>query len=1652
MKTRIAAYHLTITESLINENSIQNTNNNDIQKIFANSTIFIHKHQKNIPTKVTLAFLINLGIYHYTMGGYKKSSGVYEEALKMYQGKNIKDVEIFYKIHEGLAVAYEAMGQYVDAQKNYELALKVIDSEYEDTNLSKVRFYNNIATFYRNVGEIDDAEKSTDEILRMIQLRREQSLEDDIDYAVFYCEAGNLYSQIEQWDLSQEYLEEALSIGLKLDENSLQVARAYNGLGCLYISQGRYDEAEVALEKSLTLREKILYPSHPDVLLTINNLSAVYQRKGKDDLSRSSFEHIEKKLPTNTNTQEVLSSNPEDLMMRLNIASSLSISDDPKDKTTAEEHLNSVNLYFKTLYPDPNNIAWTQFYSQAGNIYNNLGKYDKGQECYEKALNIYECEKNSTDKKISHQILNILESYKNLALDACSAGKFDIAINLCKKAIIFSDKYPNHTQHEGDLIRIMLANDLFAKAKSLQQQNIEAEQCEHLLKEALGIALNLLDKYITIIKKSEIKSPYDLSAAYPIVKMISTLYGYQGKLREAADIFRTGATALSADYSIWKVLYLRKAISRYRKVGLLNARNDLSQQYAELAEIYWSEKLHDKARKTIQKAIEFESDSGKRNELTERLDGWIKQLNTEYESLDSDIYIQMQRAYELWFEIKFSLIRQANKFIGLRGRYTDIENMIAGLSIRIRSLLDQGYARIIRQSIYEENGFFDENREGEAYWRELYYPYATKWDLVENQWKVRNITTDQALPEGNVSLLKINPAKNLIKTCMGALTDAGFINNDGVPDEEAINKDGALSALPEDYQPYCNNIKTFLKEVLSEGKSVTSKGIALCLKGISAPPAAEQIAQKLEDLNYIKVSGNIIIVQQEFSKNTGDPAFCLDSKEPAFAPFEKIITARLLSLKPKKDFNTHCAKSAQLLKDEQPCTYYSLTANQQAPLWQGSWFETVLDIANEAKHVRVTPQSISDEIAKRHGLILLRRTVVNVSYVETKPNLAKWSFVQTLKLANKRLTSGELISLSQEMETLFRNKGYFQRLNGMDILCQPILETIYAMAFNGQDQKTIVIEMKKFHQALMNDLLPEHKQYSRHLAVFFIRRKLQEAHLQLDPNYHVEIESLFNQALSRTEALLKTFSSERPSSKIARHSWPEIFYSSEKLATLSQGDAIENLKNNLNSAKENLMATTESKIDLGLLRIWHQCIIILANTYLNSNNLLEAGNVFLNASKSIKNTFPWLVIRYLKKAIAIFKKTAPECGELLEECYLLSGETYFPRNYGLALKSYEKAYKINYKPDFFDKHEQVSLQMKQYIDSFHRERDIFHQMEYINERFLQLQYLMFKLSMNEENASLKYNIANIITEIAIKLHHILDQAWGRYLKMLFYSKGLRLGDIHYDFHFPCAWTEKDCSNIFEKGDNSEIKIEDFQIEVVAKLIDSQPRYFFSEPDLHKTAWLDNLMRISNASKHDFMFIPSKTTLSDWLTNPNHLYPLDIPVIKLNEASFVGLLGGFDGSSKLFELLKQHKYISTSDNHLGEIQDKKIQELVRLQRQGNTVEFAKAFDEEISRLKKKNIDILNDDDNIIREIILLMTKCYNNHLGFNHLPTADDSPFLIEANDFLLCAIQGTSEIVEVLLKNMSTSYKPYVPISYGFWASLPVNKPEEHCNMPKNAF
>ena len=222
-------------------------------------------------------------------------------------------------------------------------------------------------------------------------LRQSIRQNNNIEVATSYNGIGLLCSEKRECDSALKYFQKALDIIKSIHgEKHPDAATCYENMGIVYGEQGAYAKEKIYLHKALNIRESIYGRKHSSVATSYNNIGSMYDKLGKYATALNYFQ--------------------KSLFLR-------------------ESIYGENNEYVATCY---NNI---------GLVYNNKGSYDKAMEYYQKALSI----QNSIYAE-NHPYMNSL--YNNIGLAYYFQENYESALEYYQKALsadmsIYGKRHPN---------------------------------------------------------------------------------------------------------------------------------------------------------------------------------------------------------------------------------------------------------------------------------------------------------------------------------------------------------------------------------------------------------------------------------------------------------------------------------------------------------------------------------------------------------------------------------------------------------------------------------------------------------------------------------------------------------------------------------------------------------------------------------------------------------------------------------------------------------------------------------------------------------------------------------------------------------------------------------------------------------------------------------------------------------------------------------------------------------------------------------------------------------------------------------------------------------------------------------------------------------
>ena len=369
------------------------------------------------------------------------------------------------------------------------------------------------------------------------------------------------------------------------DLNASTKATIFNVSGCVYITKGKYDEAEELLKQALMIRETIFGVEHEAVAESCNNLALVYSSKGKYD---QAIEHYEKGLRIG---EKIFSKDP--VYEATNCDNLASVYREKGDYWKAEElHKRALTIFEKDeIFAKERAIC----YDHLGSVYRHTGDYKKAEEFYQKAITIYK-------KIVGEEHDTVAASYNNLAILYNGIGDFHQAMELHKKALAIREKMFGELHAEvaescNNLAVIYERVGEYNQAEKLAERALNISKTifveEHVYVAAsydtTGFVYRRMAKYkeakechekaLAIRNKIFCEENADLAASY---NFLGLLYDRTGKYKKAENLHK-------------KALEIRKTIFGEKHANVAASYNNLATVYNHIGEHKKAEELHQKA-------------------------------------------------------------------------------------------------------------------------------------------------------------------------------------------------------------------------------------------------------------------------------------------------------------------------------------------------------------------------------------------------------------------------------------------------------------------------------------------------------------------------------------------------------------------------------------------------------------------------------------------------------------------------------------------------------------------------------------------------------------------------------------------------------------------------------------------------------------------------------------------------------------------------------------------------------------------------------------------------------------------------------------------------------------------------------------------------
>ena len=246
---------------------------------------------------------------------------------------------------------------------------------------------------------------------------------------------------------------------------NLQFASSLNGLAFLYNSQGKYNEAELLIARSLSIYENQLGEDHPHVAASFNNLANLYDSQGKYKVAELLY------LRSLSIKEKQLGENHPAVATNLNNLAEL-YRNQGKYNKAEPFYLRSLAIWEKELGENDPRVATSL--NNLAELYHHQGKYNEAELLYRRSLSIRENQLGKNHPDVATSLNNLAEFYRN-------QGKYNEAEPLYLRSLAIWEKElgENHSQVATSLNNLGLlynSQEKYNEAEPLYRRSLSIRE------------------------------------------------------------------------------------------------------------------------------------------------------------------------------------------------------------------------------------------------------------------------------------------------------------------------------------------------------------------------------------------------------------------------------------------------------------------------------------------------------------------------------------------------------------------------------------------------------------------------------------------------------------------------------------------------------------------------------------------------------------------------------------------------------------------------------------------------------------------------------------------------------------------------------------------------------------------------------------------------------------------------------------------------------------------------------------------------------------------------------------------------------------------------------------------------------------------------
>ncbi|KNC53024.1 TPR repeat protein [Thecamonas trahens ATCC 50062] len=302
-----------------------------------------------------------------------EAEATYMRALDIRQAKLGPDALYVAATLNNLAGVYKAQDKLDEAEATYMRALDIRQAKLGPDALYVAGTLNNLAGVYQAQDKLDEAEAT---YMRALDIRQAKLGPDALDVSTTLNNlAGDKLDEAEATYMRALDIRQA-----KLGPDALDVATTLNNLAGVYQAQDKLDEAEATYMRALDIRQAKLGPDALYVAGTLNNLAGVYKAQDKLDEAEATY------MRALDITQAKLGPDALYVAGTLNNLAGVYKAQDKLDEAEAT-YMRALDITQAKLGPDALYVAATL--NNLAGVYKAQDKLDEAEATYMRALDIH---------------------------------------------------------------------------------------------------------------------------------------------------------------------------------------------------------------------------------------------------------------------------------------------------------------------------------------------------------------------------------------------------------------------------------------------------------------------------------------------------------------------------------------------------------------------------------------------------------------------------------------------------------------------------------------------------------------------------------------------------------------------------------------------------------------------------------------------------------------------------------------------------------------------------------------------------------------------------------------------------------------------------------------------------------------------------------------------------------------------------------------------------------------------------------------------------------------------------------------------------------------------------------------------------------------